>query len=101
MEKNKKNSLEDLSLDMLPKIKKRSHKYNLSLGYDSSSNNSRDKININSTVDNQDNTPHIVKILKKNKSSVFKTIKSQNEKPKNIDRIKFINFNINNDKETE
>jgi hypothetical protein len=58
MEKNKKNSLEDLSLDMLPKIKKKSHKYNLSLGYDSSSNNSRDKININSTVDNQENTPH-------------------------------------------
>jgi hypothetical protein len=101
MEKNKKNSLEDLSLDMLPKIKKRSHKYNLSLGYDSSSNNSRDKININSTVDNQDNAPHIVKILRKNKSSVFKTIKAQNEKPKNIDRIKFINFNINNNKETE
>ena len=101
MDKNKKNSLEDLSLDMLPKIKKRSHKYNLSLGYDSSSNNSRDKININSTVDNQDNAPHIVKILRKNKSSVFKTIKAQNEKPKNIDRIKFINFNINNNKETE
>ena len=101
MEKNKKNSLEDLSLDMLPKIKKKSHKYNLSLGYDSSSNNSRDKININSTVDNQENTPHIVKILRKNKSSIFKTIKAQNEKPKNIDRIKFINFNINNEKETE
>ena len=59
--------------------------------------------NINKTIDNQENTPQIIKIFKKNRSTVFKTEINNNmqpEKQKNVENIKYLNFNPNN-KETE
>ena len=104
MEKNKKNNFEELPLEMLPKLKKKSKIYNLSSGYDSPLNISREKYNNHNTIDNQQNTPHIMKIMRKNKSSLLNSIISQNiqtEKPKSFDRVKFLNFNVINNKETE
>ncbi len=102
LEKNKKNNLEDLSLDVLPKVTKKNHIQDLSLGLDSPLHNSRDIKQINKTIDNLENTPHIMKILKKNRSLVFKTSINniQTEKPKNSGNIKYINF-IQNDKDIE
>lgn len=102
LEKNKKSNLEDLSLDVLPKVTKKNHIQDLSLGIDSPLHNSRDIKQINKTIDNLENTPHIMKILKKNRSLVFKTSINniQTEKPKNSENIKYINF-IQNDKDLE
>ena len=99
-DKNKKN-MDDLSLDLLPKLKKKNKIYDLSEGFDSPIQKSRELKQINKTIDNQDNTPQIMKILKKNKSFVFKTAgnNNQTEKPKNIENIKYIHFNINGQKE--
>ena len=60
---------------------------------------------INKTIDNQENTPQIIKIFKKNRSGIFKTDLNninniQAGRQKNIENIKFINLNLNN-KETE
>lgn len=100
LERNKKNNNnEDLSLDILPKLKKKSNIYDLSIGFDSPINKSKDIKQINKTNDNQENAPHIIRILKKNRSSIFKTVTNnvQAEKPKkNENNIKYINFTINN-----
>jgi hypothetical protein len=99
-DKNKKNN-EDLSMENLlnlPKLKKKSNIYDLSIGFDSPINKSRDLKQINKTNDNQENTPQIIRILKKNRSSIFKTVvnNAPTEKPKKIENIKYINFTINN-----
>ena len=82
----------------LPKLKKKSNIYDLSIGFDSPINKSRDLKQINKTDDNQENTPQIIRILKKNRSSIFKTVvnNAPTEKPKKIENIKYINFTINN-----
>ena len=102
LDKNKKNSLEDLSLDMLPKVKKKNNIYDLSIGFESPIHHSRDLKQANRNIDYQENTPQIIRIFKKNRSSIFKTDINhiQTEKPKNVESIKYINFNLNN-KETE
>ena len=102
IDKNKKNNVDDNSLEILPKVKKKNNIYDLSIGFDSPLHNPRDIRQINKTIDNQENnTPHILKILKKNRSSVFNTASNneQIEKPKKIENIKYINFNINNKEE--
>ena len=102
IDKNKKNNVDDNSLEILPKVKKKNYIYDLSIGFDSPLHNPRDIRQINKTIDNQENnTPHILKILKKNRSSVFNTASNneQIEKPKKIGNIKYINFNINNKEE--
>ena len=102
-DKNKKNNFDDLSIEMLPKVKKKSNIYNLSIGFESPIHNSRDLKNINKTIDNQENTPQIIKIFKKNRSTIFKTDINNNiqsGKQKNVEIIKYLNFNPNN-KETE
>ena len=98
IDKNKKSNLDDLSLEILPKLKKKNNIHDLSEGFDSPIQKSRELKQINKTIDNQDNTPQILKILKKNRSSIFKTAgnNNQTERPKNI---KYINFNFNNQKE--
>ena len=97
-DKNKRNNCEDLSLEMLPKVRKKTNIYNLSIGFESPINKSREIKQINKTIDNQENTPIILKILKKNRSTVFKSATNniKTERPKNIENIKYINFNGNN-----
>ena len=85
---------------MLPKLKKKSNVYDLSTVFDSPVFKSRELKQINKTNDNRENTPQIIRILKKNRSSVFKTVgnNAQTEKQKNVENIKYINFTPN-DKE--
>ena len=101
IDKNKKSNIDDYSIEMLPKVKKKNNIYNISIGFDSPLHNSRDIKQIHKTIDNQENnTPYIIKILKKNRSLVFNTSNNEHEKTKKIENIKYINFNINN-KESE
>ena len=96
-EKSKRNNVEELSLDVLPKVKKKSHIYDLRLGVDSPLIHSRNHNQIN-YMDSQDSTkatPHIMKILKKNRSLIYKTNNNlQTEKQKNIENIKNLKLNL-------